>query len=66
MPKGSYLSIVPGEVEIVVLPPIPTAGMTYDDRDRLRDLVRQQIEEELERSSRPDPPNGRGEGGRAW
>jgi 1-acyl-sn-glycerol-3-phosphate acyltransferase len=51
MPKGRYLSIVPGEAEIVVLPPIPTTGMTYDDRESLRDLVRQRIEEELERDA---------------
>ena len=50
MPKGQYLSIVPGEVELVVLEPIPTNGMTYDDRDRLRDLVRNRIAEELERA----------------
>lgn len=47
MPKGRYLSIVPGEVEVVVLEPIPTAGMTYDDRDRLRALVRERITAEL-------------------
>ena len=39
----------PGEAEIVILPPIPTAGMTYDDREKLRDLVRRRIEEELDR-----------------
>jgi 1-acyl-sn-glycerol-3-phosphate acyltransferase len=50
MPRGQYLSIVPGEVELVVLEPIPTNGMTYDDRDRLRDLVRNRIAEELERA----------------
>jgi len=49
MPKGGYLSIVPGEVEIVVLPPIATAGMSYDDRDRLRQQVREQITAELGR-----------------
>jgi predicted transcriptional regulator len=49
MPKGGYLSIVPGEVEIVVLPPIPTAAMSDDDRDRLRELVREQITAELGR-----------------
>lgn len=49
MPKGGYLSIVPGDVEVVVLEPIPTAGLTYEDRDRLRDLVRAKIEEELNR-----------------
>jgi 1-acyl-sn-glycerol-3-phosphate acyltransferase len=49
MPKGKYLSILPGEVEMVVLEPIVTSGMTYDDRDRLRERVRQQIAGELER-----------------
>jgi 1-acyl-sn-glycerol-3-phosphate acyltransferase len=49
MPKGKYLSILPGEAEIVVLDPIQTAGMTYEDRDRLRELVRQRISEELAR-----------------
>jgi 1-acyl-sn-glycerol-3-phosphate acyltransferase len=49
MPKGGYLSIVPGEVELVVLEPIPTVGLGYEDRDRLRDLVRERIEEELNR-----------------
>lgn len=47
MPKGGYLSILPGEVEIVVLEPISTERMTYEDRDRLRDHVRQQIATEL-------------------
>jgi len=47
MPKGGYLSILPGEVEIAVLQPIPTAGMTYDDRERLSALVRQRIDTEL-------------------
>jgi 1-acyl-sn-glycerol-3-phosphate acyltransferase len=51
MPKGGYLSIVPGEAELVILPPIATAGMGYDDREPLRDLVRQRIEEELERDA---------------
>lgn len=47
MPPGRYLSIFPGEVEVVVLEPIPTAGMTYDDRDRLANTVRERIAEEL-------------------
>ena len=33
--------------ELVILDPIPTAGLTYDDRDRLRDSVRAQIAAEL-------------------
>lgn len=49
MPKGRYLSIIPGEVEIVVLEPIATHTMGYEDRDRLRDLVRDQIAAELQR-----------------
>lgn len=47
MPPGKYLSILPGEAEVVVLAPIPTAGMTYEDRDRLRDMVRERIAAEL-------------------
>jgi 1-acyl-sn-glycerol-3-phosphate acyltransferase len=49
MPAGRYLSILPGEAEVVVLDPIPTTGMSYDDRDRLRELVRAQIAAELAR-----------------
>jgi len=47
MPKGKYLSILPGEAEIVVLEPIPTAGMTYDHRDRLLETVRDRIADAL-------------------
>lgn len=43
MPKGGYLSILPGVVEIELLDPIDTTGLTYDDRDRLRDAVRERI-----------------------
>ena len=50
MPRGGYLSIVPGAVELVVLEPIPTVDMTYTDRDRLRDLVRKRIGAELART----------------
>jgi 1-acyl-sn-glycerol-3-phosphate acyltransferase len=49
MPKGGYLTIHPGDVEIVVKPPIPTAGLGYDDRERLRDAVRDIIAEEFSR-----------------
>ena len=51
MPKGRYLSILPGRAELVILPPIPTTGMTYADRDRLRDTVRAQIAAELARTA---------------
>ena len=49
MPKGKYLSIIPGEIEMIVLPPIQTAGMSYDDRGQLRDRVRSLIADELSR-----------------
>ncbi len=48
MPKGQPYIVAPGEVELVVLAPVPTHGMSYDDRDRLRDLVRDRIAAELE------------------
>jgi 1-acyl-sn-glycerol-3-phosphate acyltransferase len=53
MPKGGYLSILPGNVEVVVLEPISTQGLTYDDRETLRDRVRQRVEEELARAMTP-------------
>jgi 1-acyl-sn-glycerol-3-phosphate acyltransferase len=40
MPKGGYLSIAPGDCDIFIEPPIPTADLTYDDRTSLRDQVR--------------------------
>lgn len=43
MPKGGYLSIVPGDCDIFIEPPIPTSELTYDDRTRLRDQVRAAI-----------------------
>ena len=49
MPKGGYLSIYPGDVEIVVKPPISTRGLDYQDRERLRDSVREIIAEEFSR-----------------
>jgi 1-acyl-sn-glycerol-3-phosphate acyltransferase len=47
MPKGGYLSIHPGETEIIVKPPIPTAGLGYRDREGLRDAVREIVAEEF-------------------
>jgi 1-acyl-sn-glycerol-3-phosphate acyltransferase len=38
MPKGSWL-IRPGVVDIHILEPIPTAGLTYEDRDTLSTTV---------------------------
>jgi 1-acyl-sn-glycerol-3-phosphate acyltransferase len=47
MPKGGYLSILPGRVEIEILAPIETKDLGYDDRDRLRDMVRDRIADSL-------------------
>ena len=44
MPRGSRLTVVPGPVEIIVEPPIPTAGLRYEDRDALAARVRAAIE----------------------
>ncbi len=49
MPKGQYLSIVPGEVDIVILPPIDSRRFAYEEREKYRDLVREQIAAELAR-----------------
>jgi len=51
MPKGGYLSIVPGDVEIVILPPLPTTGLGYADRDELAERVRALIAAELSRAA---------------
>lgn len=47
MPKGGYLSILPGDVELEVLEPIPTTGLGYDDRDALAERVRSAIQSGL-------------------
>ena len=44
MPRGSRLTVVPGDVEIVIDAPIGTAGLGYDDRDALAARVRAAIE----------------------
>jgi 1-acyl-sn-glycerol-3-phosphate acyltransferase len=44
MPRGSGFAVVPGEVEIVIEEPIPTAGMDRVDRDALAERVRAAIE----------------------
>jgi 1-acyl-sn-glycerol-3-phosphate acyltransferase len=53
MPKGGYLSILPGECDIFVEPPIPTDDLTYDDRGRLRDEVRAIIAARLAEPASP-------------
>ena len=50
MPRGKYLSIHPGTVVIEVLPPIPTTTLTFDDRERLCDQTRSEIQAHLSRA----------------
>ncbi|MDG2308177.1 MAG: lysophospholipid acyltransferase family protein [Candidatus Binatia bacterium] len=50
MPRGRYLSIRPGTVVIEVLPPIETADLIYDDRERLCDQTRAEIFARLSRA----------------
>ena len=44
MPRGSRLTVVPGEAEIVIEEPILTTGLAYEDRDALAARVRAAIE----------------------
>ena len=53
MPKGVYLSIVPGDVDVFVEPPIATEGLGYDDRTALRDRVRAIIAARLAEAEKP-------------
>jgi 1-acyl-sn-glycerol-3-phosphate acyltransferase len=46
MPKGSW-RIRPGVVDVHFLEPVPTSGLTYDDRDALSAAVHQRIEDVL-------------------
>jgi 1-acyl-sn-glycerol-3-phosphate acyltransferase len=48
MPKGAW-RIRPGVVDVHILEPVPTAGLTYEDRDALSDSVRERMSELLER-----------------
>ena len=48
LPKGSF-RVRPGTVHIHFLPPIPTDGLTYDDRNRLAVQTRDAIAALLER-----------------
>lgn len=47
MPCGQYLSILPGTVVLEVLPPIPTKGLGYEDRDALLEETARRIRERL-------------------
>jgi 1-acyl-sn-glycerol-3-phosphate acyltransferase len=52
LPPGTFL-MRPGHVHIVVLEPIPTAGLTEDDRQGLVEKVRGAIARELGQSTDP-------------
>ena len=43
MPAGGYLSILPGEMEIEILEPVATRGLSYEQRDDLANRVRESI-----------------------
>jgi 1-acyl-sn-glycerol-3-phosphate acyltransferase len=43
MPAHGYLAIPGGRVVVEILDPIPTAGLTYEDRHRLKDQVRKAL-----------------------
>jgi 1-acyl-sn-glycerol-3-phosphate acyltransferase len=47
-PKGSF-RIRPGVIDIEFLEPVPTAGLTYSDRDTLMQTVWQRMADALER-----------------
>ncbi len=48
-PKGSF-RVRAGDVDITFLEPIPTEGMTYDDRDRLMRMTWERMAGEMERA----------------
>ena len=48
MPRGKYLSIYPGSVLVEILEPIATTGLSYEDREDLRDQVQARILERLQ------------------
>lgn len=43
MPRGGYLSILPGDVEVIIGEPIVTVGMRYEDRGMLLERARETI-----------------------
>jgi len=46
MPRGRFW-VTPGVVRVDVGAPIPTAGLTLNDRDLLMETVRQRLQEML-------------------
>jgi len=62
-PRGSFRAR-PGVVDVHFLEPVPTVGLSYDDRDRLAALVWQRMADALERlyGVTSQRPVARGEG----
>jgi 1-acyl-sn-glycerol-3-phosphate acyltransferase len=53
MPAGGYLSILPGEMELEVLEPVETQGLSYEQRDALAAQTRARIATVLSRLEQP-------------
>ncbi len=47
MPAGGYLSILPGEMELAILEPVETTGLSYEQRDALASRTRARIAKAL-------------------
>ena len=47
MPAHGYLTVLGGRVVVEILDPIPTAGLAFEDRHRLKDQVREVLVEAL-------------------
>jgi 1-acyl-sn-glycerol-3-phosphate acyltransferase len=54
MPKGSW-RVRPGVVDVHVLDAVPTAGLTYDDRDAVSNAVRARMADAMQRIYGIDP-----------
>jgi 1-acyl-sn-glycerol-3-phosphate acyltransferase len=54
MPAHGYLTILGGRVVVEILDPIPTAGLTFEDRHQLKEQVRKALVDAL----RPEDGGG--------
>jgi 1-acyl-sn-glycerol-3-phosphate acyltransferase len=61
-PKGT-IKLTPGRVDVHFLEPVPTAGLTYDDRDHLARTVRDRMAACLKEHYGIDSPPWNGKGG---
>jgi hypothetical protein len=62
MPKGGRLGIHPGRITIHIDPPISTRGLSYADREQLRDRVWAAITEHLTEDETSPASRGTGVG----